>query len=70
MAVKILTDAGGGGSRVSGGGGADGSAFSTAAWDKVRLEKLLHEVRGVCGFCLRGGEGDLEAVGGLDPNFD
>lgn len=40
VAVKILTDVGGGSSRVSGGD----ANFSTATWDKVRLEKLLHEV--------------------------
>jgi hypothetical protein len=40
VAVKILTDVGAAGSRLSGGD----ANCSTATWDKVRLEKLLHEV--------------------------
>lgn len=45
VAVKILTDVGSAGSRLS---NAEAN-HSAATWDKVRLEKLLHEVRGGAG---------------------
>lgn len=58
VAVKILTDVGVGSSRVSGGE----ANFSTATWDKVRLEKLLHEVGALLSVmqtlhCAQTGEG-------------
>lgn len=48
VAVKILTEAGAPTARATGGGGGSGGGLveqhSSAQWDKVQLEKLLHEV--------------------------